>query len=153
MKRAIASVAALVLLAGGVPLRAASTPVINANIFGIELCPQSVCGAAIFVGVLQGQVGSNLNAFGTFGVAVTHEALPDNPGGEAALTGGAFEFKVGLRRIRGFVDSGSLLNNGDDTFTVTATLVITSGGSGSVEFVGVLDHNVFPPTIAGTISQ
>jgi hypothetical protein len=36
---------------------------------------------------------------------------------------------------------------------VKAVLVITSGGSGYVVFEGLLNHNVFPPTISGSISQ
>jgi hypothetical protein len=48
---------------------------------------------------------------------------------------------------------GTLLNNGNNTFTVNATLYITTGGAGTLHFEGVLNHNTFPPTIVGTISQ
>jgi len=71
---------------------AASVPVINVNTFGIELCPQAICGAAIFTGLIQGQVGGNPNALGTFTAAPTHEPLPD-PFQTANLTGGVFEFR------------------------------------------------------------
>ncbi|MGB2715303.1 MAG: hypothetical protein WBC51_14055 [Vicinamibacterales bacterium] len=147
---------AVIVLTLGAGLRsaeAASIPVINVNTFGIELCPQSICGAAIFTGLLQGQVGGNPNALGTFLTALTHDPLPA-PYQTADLTGGVFEFRVGLRRIRGIVlPGGTLFNNNDNTFTVAATLLITSGGSGTLHFLGVLNHNTFPPTIVGTISQ
>jgi hypothetical protein len=153
MKRAIVSAMTLLVLTSGVRAsEAASVPFIDVNTFGIELCPQSICGAAIFAGVLHGQVGSNPNALGTFAVAITHEPLPD-AFESAQLTGGVFEFRVGFRRIRGVVAGGVLFNNGDNTFTTRAILVITSGGSGTVVYEGLLDHNVFPPTVVGRVTQ
>lgn len=154
MRRAVACVVVLVTLGSwGRPAEAASVPVINVNTFGIELCPQSICGAAIFTGLIHGQVGANGSALGTFAAALTHDPLPE-PFQTAELTGGLFEFRVGLRRIRGVVlPGGTLLNNGNNTFTVDATLLITSGGIGTLHFTGVLNHNTFPPTIVGTISQ
>lgn len=152
MRRAVSILTVFVILAASArPLQAASTPVINVNTVGLELCPQSICGAAIFTGVLFGQVGPG-PALGTFAVAVTHAPLPD-PYEVAAVTGGVFELRVGLRRIRGVVSGGTLFNNGDNTFTVQAVLTITSGGSGQVLYTGLLNHNVFPPTIIGAISQ
>lgn len=152
MKRAaVCSTIVLIVLAGVRPAQA-SVPVINVNTFGIELCPQFLCGAAIFTGVLHGQVGANNNAFGTFAVAVTHEDLPDQFQ-TAAITGGAFELRVGLRRIRGVVNEGILYNTGENTFVVRAVLEIRSGGSGVVFYEGLLNHNTFPPTIVGRISQ
>jgi len=152
MRRALALVTAAVLIGGAQPALAVSTPTINAVTSGIELCPQTVCGAAIFAGVLKGQVGSNLNALGLFAVAVTHEPLPD-PFQSAAITGGVFQFQIGLRQIKGVVLGGTLFNNGDNTFTVRAVLGITSGGSGQVIYTGLLNHNVFPPTVIGTLTQ
>jgi hypothetical protein len=153
MKRAFVAAAILVVLTCGArPVQAASIPFIDVDTFGIELCPQSICGAAIFVGLLQGEVGLNPNALGTYSVAITHEPLPD-PGFTADLTGGVFEFRVGLRRIRGVVAGGLLFNNGNNTFTVRALLKILSGGIGTVTFTGLLDHNVFPPTVAGRVTQ
>jgi hypothetical protein len=154
MKRGIAFAVILLTLAiGSRAVEAASSPVINVNTLGIELCPQSICGAAIFTGLLQGQVGGNDHALGTFAAALTHDPLPD-PGNPADLTGGVFEFRIGLRRIRGVVlPGGTLFNNGNNTFAVDATLFITSGGSGTLHFQGILNHNTFPPTIIGTASQ
>lgn len=159
MKRAaVCSTIVLIVLAGVRPAQA-SVPVINVNTFGIELCPQFVCGAAIFTGILHGQVGGNPNAFGTFAAALTHDPLPP-PGEQAALTGGVFELRVGFRRIRGVVlpfdpveNTGTLVNTGENTYIVDAVLLITSGGSGTAHFRGLLDHNTLVPTIAGAITQ
>jgi hypothetical protein len=154
MRRTVLSAVIVLTLGAGVrQAEAISIPVINVATFGIELCPQSICGAAVFTGLLQGQVGSNDRALGTFATALTHEPLPD-AFQVANLTGGVFDFRVGLRRIRGIVlPGGTLLNNGNNTFTVDATLYITSGGAGTLHFQGLLNHNTFPPTIVGTVSQ
>ena len=151
MKRAIVSAATLLVLASGVrSAEAVSVPFIDVNTFGVELCPLSICGAAVFVGVMHGQVGANLNALGTYAVAIRHDPLPP-PLAMADITGGVFEFRVGLRRIRGVVATGLLFNNGNNTFTTQALLVITSGGSGTLLFEGLLNHNVFPPTVIGPV--
>ena len=152
MKRAVSLLTALMILVAGSRPVYASDPVITARISGIELCPQFICGAAFFTGFVAGQVGANPAAFGTFLVAITHDPLPQLPGEEAALTGGVFEIRVGLRRIRGVVSDGTLRNNGNNTFTVQAVLTITNGGSGDMNFLGILDHRGFP-TINGFIFQ
>lgn len=151
MRKTAAILVVLALMVGVTPARAASTPVINVMTYGVELCQQSVCGAAIFTGVLYGRVG-NRPAVGTFVVAVTHEDLPP-PSETAAITGGSFELAIGLQRIKGVVSDGTLLNNGDNTFTVDATLTIVSGGSGTLHYQGLLNHNVFPPTVIGPLTQ
>jgi hypothetical protein len=152
VKQRVAALMVLLMLAGWVhPVRADSTPVIDTRTFGIELCPQSVCGAALFVGILQGRIGAYPNALGTFAVAVNHGPLPEAAMDSTFVTGGAFEIKVGFRRLRGLVRDGIIVNNGDNTFTVRANLEITSGGGGTLVYFGILDHNVFPPTIAGTL--
>ena len=142
----------LILTLGTAPVRADSLPVIEVDTFGLELCPQSICGAAIFTGLIFGRVGFNRHALGTFIVAAKHEDLPE-PGGEANLTGGLFELRVGLRSFKGFVGGGTITNNSDNTFTIDATLVFTSGAVGTTQYRGLLDHNVFPPTIVGPIFQ
>ncbi|MCA1559085.1 MAG: hypothetical protein LC753_13585 [Acidobacteria bacterium] len=153
MKRAVSLLTALMILVAASRPVQASTPAITAQIFGIELCPQFICGAAIFTGVLAGQVGNNPYAFGTFTVAITHEELPQVAGQQADLTGGVFEIRVGWRRFRGDVSSGTLTKNANNSFTVQAVLTIQRGGSGDMNFLGTLDHTVFPPTISGFIYQ
>jgi hypothetical protein len=154
MKRTVSLLTALMILVAGSRHVQASNPEINAQIFGIELCPQFICGAAFFTGFLGGQVGANPAAFGTFLVAITHTTpLPAKPEDDpATLTGGVFEIRVGLRRIRGqVVPGGTLTNNGNNTFTVDAVLTIADGG-GVMNFFGTLDHRGFP-TISGIISS
>jgi hypothetical protein len=154
MKRRLAFVACAVLIVGAsITARASSLPVIQGGVAGIELCPQSLCGAAIFTGIFSGQVGIVRHAFGSITVAVTHEDLPDS-GQTAGVTGGVWQIKLlGGRKIAGVITGGSLHNNGNDTFHVIADMAITSGGIGTTTFEGTLSHQTFPPTIGGVISQ
>lgn len=150
--RRLVAVLTLGLVLLTTPARAASVPVINVATYGIELCPQSICGAAIFTGVLYGQVGLRAFAAGTFAVAVVHEDLPD-PFETSAITGGSFDLSIGLQHLKGVVSGGTLYNNGNNTFTVDAMLTIVSGGSGTLHYRGLLNHNVFPPTVIGPLGQ
>lgn len=154
MRRLLTSVVlGFALVAGSVPVRAASDPVIEGRTAGIELCPQSVCGYAVFVSIFDGRVGGIPRTFGTVSVAVTHEDLPD-PGQSADITGGVWRIRLlGGRVFTGLVLSGELTNNGDDTFTVDAELLILRGGTGTFSFNGILSHQVFPPTIEGVLFQ
>ena len=152
MKRASWLLALVVLLfAGAGPVHGDSTPKIHGAVRGFELCPQTVCHVAIFAGVFQGLVGVNPQAVGTMAVAVTHEPLPD-PGHWARITGGQWSLWVGVRRFEGST-SGWLFNNGNNTYTATVDMTLERGGLGAVSFVGLLDHNTFPPTISGLVSQ
>jgi hypothetical protein len=152
MLRHLSLVLVIVLLAGSAPLRANSTPAIDGEVSGLELCEQAVCGAAIFVGLYQGQVGFNPLALGLMSVAVTHEDLPE-AGYTAAITGGVWRLRLlNGRLIAGVVTGGVLANpRGDDTFDATVELLVTSGGSGTLTFEGLLDHTVFPPTVSGRL--
>jgi len=152
MRRAVwlSAVVTLLFLSTG-STRAASWPQVQGRVSGLELCPQSICGAAVFVGIYQGQFGWNRHALGVVAVAVNHTPLPE-PGGTAIITGGLWNMRVGLRQLSGPVE-GFLVNNGDETFAVITELTIASGGIGSIAFEGILDHNVFPPTIKGLMSQ
>jgi hypothetical protein len=141
----------LILALSAAPVRAQSAPVIDVDTFGLELCPQSVCGAAIFTGLLFGRVGNNPHALGTFIVGVKHDTPLPEPGQFVNLTGGAFELRVGIRRLRGIVEGGTLLANPDNTFAVDAALTLLTGDK--LSFQGLLDHNVFPPTIVGSMAS
>ena len=134
------------------PAWAVSSPVIQGQVQGTELCSQAICGAAVFVGSFQGQVGHRRHASGQWSVSVTHAPLPA-PNESAAITGGNWSLLAAGSRFSGPVAGGTLYNNGNNTYTVTATLVLMQGGSGSLTFSGLLDHRVFPPTIVGTIAQ
>jgi hypothetical protein len=152
LKRRLSLIFAAILLVASVGVRADSFPVIRGAVSGLELCPQSICGAAIFVGVYAGRVGINPFAVGTMAVAVTHEDLPD-PGETAAITGGVWKIQLLRGAISGVAAGGLLFNNGDNTYNVVVNMVLTNGGIGSTTFTGVLSHNAFPPTIKGVITQ
>ena len=47
----------------------------------------------------------------------------------------------------------SLNNNGDEMFLVRALLEPSRGGSGTINIEALLDHDYFPPVVAGTMSQ
>ena len=135
-----------------VTVRASSWPIINGKVSGIELCPQSFCGAAVFAGVFKGQIGFNLNAVGTMAVAVHHGPLPIDQGDCTPIPGGVWTIKTLFRKLEG-VASGELCYNGGNTYHISVGMQITSGGTGLASFEGTLDHNVFPPTVKGDITQ
>lgn len=141
-----------VLLAATIPVRADPTPAVNGFVSGIELCPQSVCGTAIFVGFYQGQFGLRQNAFGTIAVAVHHQPLPP-PGVCVLITDGNWAMQVGFRQIGGGTQ-GLICTNVTpaNTFNVLVNLSVV-GGSTPLHFNGLLDHNRFPPTIQGFLTN
>jgi hypothetical protein len=147
---------ALVLIAvlgvSTVPVQASSTPVIAGFVSTIELCPQDWCGAAIFWGVFVGRIGPNPFAIGKIAVAVTHGPLPVVAGGCTPIPYGEWTLKTSVRQFRG-TTQGDLCYNGDNTYAIAATMTLTDGGNGSMSYVGTLDHNVFPPTNRGVITQ
>ena len=64
----------LVVLA--LPVVAMADPSIDGQVKGIELCPQFICGNALFTGFYAGEIGGQ-PAFGTWFAAVDHEPLPE----------------------------------------------------------------------------
>ena len=153
MKTAL-RVSVLILAVGlsSVTVRASSTPFIQGLVSGIELCPQSLCGAAVFTGFFKGRVGFNPWAIGTMTVAVQHGELPFVEDVCTPLGPGGWVLSAGFRKFEGGT-TGELCYNGDNTWNIDVTMVITSGGSGTLNFDGTLDHNVFPPTVKGVITQ
>lgn len=148
-KLSLAGLAIIALLAAQQGV--ASEPAITGHIEGLELCPQSLCGAAFFVGKFAGRVDQR-RASGGFFVSIDHEPLPD-PGQSANITGGEWTIRANLRLFSGEVLSGTIFNNGDNTFALEAVLQVTFGGSGEIFVRGDLDHNNFPPTINADLSQ
>jgi len=126
----------------------ASNPPIQGSVSGIELCPQYICGAAIFTGSFHGLFGNNPNAFGSITAVLTHQDLPpDNLC--SFITGGSWELKTLLRRAGGTAEyGGTICNNADGTFNIHAILDL-SGGGGTVTFDGKLNHNTPIPTFGG----
>jgi hypothetical protein len=129
----------------------ASQPVLNGHLEGVELCAQFQCGVAVFVGQFKGQVDNNRGK-GGFLVLVNHQSLPP-PGQSASITGGEWNLRAGVNLFQGDVLQGTIINNGNNTFTLTATLQVVEGGIGEIVFIGTLDHNDFPPTVDGDLAQ
>jgi hypothetical protein len=152
MRRAIvSSVLAIVLAFSAVRLSADSKPVLAGLAAGIELCPQFICGFALFVGQFEGQINSR-PASGGFAAAVEHGDLPAE-GDTTLITGGDWTITANHRVFSGDITGGTILNLNGTRFCVTMEMEITSGGKGELYFTGILDHGPFPPTIAGFVSQ
>ena len=130
----------------------ASNPVIVGEISGVELCPQFACDAAVFTGTCDFTVG-NRQTPGFFWVSVQHDPLPAAPQSSAAILGGKWNLTTLRGSFSGEVIDGSILNNGNNTFTVKVRLRVQKGGNGDVIVSGVLDHTEFPPTFDGELSQ
>ena len=153
MRQRVSAGVVLVSVLFAVPLLAASSPAISGAVSGIELCPQFICGEAVFAGAFTGTIGQKATA-GAFWTGITHDDLPTITGESSAITGGSWIISARRKIYAGFVaPGGTLTYNGDNTYTVSLTMVLTSGGTGTMNFVGLLDHNEFPPTITGTITQ
>jgi hypothetical protein len=146
------SVVVVAIAISSVTVRASSWPVIQGQMSGIELCPQFICTVAVFTGFFKGQIGVFPNAVGTVGVAVHHGPLPVVEDACTPIPDGVWTIKTLLRRFEG-VTAGELCYNGDNTYNIDVDMQLTSGGSGLLHFEGTLDHNVFPPTVKGAITQ
>ena len=152
MRRAVLSCILTITLGfSTVTLSADSRPVVQGVAAGIELCPQFICGFALFAGQFQGEVNSR-PATGGFVAAIVHEPLPPI-NGIAQILGGKWTITANRRVLSGDVFGGRILNLDDTQFCVSMALDITSGGSGRLFFTGILDHGPFPPTITGLVTQ
>jgi hypothetical protein len=149
---AAAGIVAIVLALGGITLSANSSPSLSGGAAGIELCPEFICGFALFVGQFQGEVNSK-PASGGFVATVVHDDLPAVPGVPADITGGQWTITAGKKTFSGDVADGNIVRLNDTQFCITMTLEVTSGGHGELYFTGLLDHGPFPPTIAGFVTE
>jgi hypothetical protein len=131
--------------------QAASVPSIDGQVAGLELCPQFICGAAIFAGEFQGKIGANLDASAGMIAALTHGDLPTEIGDSTPIYKGVWELKTPFRRISGAVLGGRIVYIGENRFHVTATFVLINGGSGILTLDGILDHNPLIPTFGGSL--
>jgi hypothetical protein len=151
MKKSFSLVGVLVVFLLSVQPAIGSNPTIVGEISGVELCPQSACGAAIFTGTCDCKV-NNLHTVAFFWVAVQHAPLPD-PFFSSPIFAGNWNLATLMGNFSGDVLEGSIFNNNDNTFTVTARLRLEKGGTGDVIVTGLLDHNDFPPTFEGQLIQ
>ncbi len=130
----------------------ASNPVIVGEISGVEVCAQFLpCDAAVFTGNCDCKI-DNRSTPGFFWVSVQHDPLPARLGSSDIL-GGKWNLITLRGSFSGKVINGSIVNNGDNTFTVTARLRVEKGGNGDVIGHGLLDHTEFPPTFEGDLVQ
>jgi hypothetical protein len=148
---AAAGTLAIILALGGITLSADSRPSLSGGAAGIELCPQFICGFALFAGQFQGEVNSR-PASGAFVAAIVHQDLPP-VNGVAAITGGQWTITAARRVFSGDVAGGTIFNINDTQFCINMALDIDDGGRGRVYFSGILDHGPFPPAIAGFVTQ
>lgn len=152
MKRIVsAALLACLLAASAVTLTADSRPALAGQVAGIELCPQFICGFALFVGEFEGELNSR-DVSGAFAGAITHEPLPGMHG-SARLTGGTWTITANRRVLQGQVSGGTIFNIDGTRYCVEMVMEITSSGRGQLHFTGLLDHNPFPPTIGGLVTQ
>jgi hypothetical protein len=150
IKRLLSIVLAFILLLAAQQVLA-SEPAITGRIEGVELCPQFVCGVAVFIGRFNGNVDKR-RANGGFFVSVNHDPLPDL-GELAKITSGEWFLRANLHFFSGDVLNGTISNNGDNTFTIETVLRVTSGGSGEIRAKVHLDHTVVPFTVDGDLPQ
>jgi hypothetical protein len=150
-KKKLSSIMLAVILVLAIQQATASEPAITGQIEGTELCPQFVCGTAIFVGKFTGRVETR-RAKGGFFVSVNHEPLPD-PLQYSNITTGEWFLRANLRFLSGDIVNGTIFNNGDNTFTIETVLHVTSGGSGEITAKVFLDHRVIPFTVDGELGQ
>ena len=141
----------LILLFSSTAAQAASNPAIAGQVAGIELCPQFICGVAIFAGGFQGQVGFFPNVKGIVVTALNHGELPTEEGASTPIFGGVWELKTWFRRFGGVATGGQITYIGNNRFHVTVNLTLTTGGSGSLTADAILDHNTLIPTFGGTL--
>ena len=153
MRRAVRScILAIALGFSAVTLSADSRPVLQGVAAGIELCPQFLCGFALFAGQFQGELNSR-PASGGFVAAIVHEPLPPVGGIAQILDEGKWTITAGRRLLHGDVAGGRIIRFTETLFCVSMALDITDGGSGRLFFTGILDHGPFPPTIGGFVTQ
>ena len=148
---AVSGILALVLASSAITLSADSKPALSGGAAGIELCPQFICGFALFVGQFQGELNDR-PASGGWVAAVEHDDLPA-VGLTAPVTGGSWTITANKRALSGEITGGEILNLNGVQFCVSMTLRVENGGRGELYFSGVLDHGPFPPTIGGFVTQ
>ena len=155
MRRVVgSSILAIVLAFSAATLSADSRPVLTGFAAGIELCPQFICGFALFAGQFQGA--------GQLPARQRRLRRGHHARRSARVLAGSSDYRRTIHHHRGpshvpwrrdrrreIVS----LNLESTQFCVAMTLDITDGGSGQVYFRGLLDHGPFPPTIAGFVTQ
>ncbi len=156
--RSVLSVVSVALLLQAVPATAAG-PRLDGEISGIELAPQSLVGAAVFIFDYEGLVDGRMRR-GWGWVAVNHEDLPVVEGESSLIVGGFGAIHVGLQRFDIEVNFGSLTltnindpSEFDEDYEVLLSVDIRRffGPPREHAFAGLLSHVPFPPIILGDL--
>ncbi len=149
----------LVVLATLQPLQA-SEPAIEGRVSGIELCPQFICGNALFTGVYRDEV-DGVPALGTWFAAINHEDLPELGEDPVAINGGSWNLRTWVFRgffpsrksFRGDFEAGTLTAQPGNFYQALVPMTVTSGGSGPINLDLLLDENSIPQPVNGTLTQ
>jgi hypothetical protein len=119
---------------------------------GRELCEQAVCGSAIFAAGFAGEIDGR-SAVGLAIGSIVHTALPQAVNECAIILGGRWSIHTLRRSLAGDVPDGRVCYVDGVKYRVEMTMNITQGGHGEAQFMAILDHQPFPPTIQGAIGQ
>jgi hypothetical protein len=142
-------------LASAAPLFAQSQTSLSGAISGRELCAQDMCGSAIFAAVFVGQIDHRPTVGLAIGSIRHTSPLPTDPGQCADITGGSWSISTLRGTLAGSIEStgGKVCSIDGVKYTVRLTMDIDQGGDGTANLNVLLDHQPFPPTVNGTISQ
>lgn len=108
MSRRATSVALFVAVLSASSTLYGAPPALNVRVAGLELAPQSLAGAAIFVFQVDGEVNGR-QRHGLGWIAVRHDALPEMEGDTANVIVGKGAVYLGFRRYDVEVTGGQLV--------------------------------------------
>ena len=128
----------------------AALPSDTGKILGIELCPQSVCGAAVFVFEFQETSGRERRGSGW--IALKHDPLP-GVGDIAYITDGVGALWIGWQRFSVVGVTGCLYGDTSELFEVYLQFDLCNWRAQCTphEFFGGLSHETLIPMIGGDI--
>ena len=102
---------------------------------------RTVCDAAIFTGTCDCVVNQR-HTVGFFWVAIQHDPLP-NTLQSSDILGGKWALTTLRGNFSGKVLDGTIVNNNDDTFNVTARLRLQKGGKVTLSYRGCSIIRIF----------
>lgn len=130
-----------------------TTPLpVNGLASGLELCPQFICGIAIFTGVFHGQIGNYSNATGIVSVALNHTDLPTLGSPPATITGGVWLLQSFPKGFAGAVLGGRISIKGNDDKLFDVQILLRASDGRTVFFDGTLNHHPLIPTVTGSFT-
>jgi hypothetical protein len=149
--RRLAIAASLSLALVGVPAMTLAATQVTYAVSGVEYAATTTVGS--FAGVAVAT-----DDYGTWQATIAHSPLNSSP---ATITGGTFTLDGKVRDLAGTFVTGSItllttVTCGKQTYSVSGSLNVTAGGSGTADFGAVLTHYRFclwghPITYAATV--